>query len=131
MPGRSLSRASFGMTMGLAGGGSNKHPATSNTLFQRSFLSSSLCHHPRHSDDAGGGIPYYKRPNSLLPKGQANPQEIPQSCLLRNDGELYARGQPASSNQQPASSNQQPATSNQQPVDFLKNNCLLCTFKKP
>jgi hypothetical protein len=40
---------------------------------------------PRHSDDEGGGIPYYKRPSSLLPKGQAATQEIPQSCLLRDD----------------------------------------------
>ncbi len=58
MPGSSLSRASFGMTVWLAG-----EVTTSN--------------HTRHSDDAGGGIPSYNRPYYLLLWRQADAREIP------------------------------------------------------
>ena len=66
--------------------GRNTNPA--NTFFiistkQRIILRITTVFSPRHSDDAGGGIPYYKRPYSLLPKGQAGTGGFLRSCLPR------------------------------------------------
>jgi hypothetical protein len=99
VPGRSLSRSSFGMTMGYAGGAIKKiqnYVVHSNYVitptiathasFRRPFLSSSL------RRLKGGGVPCYGRPDYLLLLGQAGTREIPQSFLLRDDDGLCGKG---------------------------------------